>query len=232
MPKLRMEEMLPHELDEAVAACPVAYCAFGSLEWHGKHLPVGNDTLKAYHLLLLTAERYGGVVVPPTYWGLLSPWKPWTNSGLGQTLADLLYRRIFECLVEVGFRVVIGVTGHDVPEQRAAIEQALAAIKHNSGASGLAIMEGDLYDATEDRMDHAAHWETSLLMYLRPELVDLGQIADEKLDTPEGQQAAGIYGKDPRLHASRELGATIANGIVESIGARLPGLLAEAGWAR
>ncbi len=29
--KVRYEEMLPHELEEAVAVFPVAYCPFGSL---------------------------------------------------------------------------------------------------------------------------------------------------------------------------------------------------------
>jgi len=227
MPKVRYEEMLPHELDAAVAAFPVAYCAFGSLEWHGKHLPLGNDTLKADGLLRLTAERFGGVVVPPTYWGFLGPWHPWTSSGLGETVTELLYRRIFECLVEVGFKVVIGVTGHDVAEQRGAIQKAVDAIKTNTPATGFAMMEGDSYDATEDRMDHAAHWETSLLMHLRPELVDLSQIAGEDLDTDEGRKEAGIFGQDPRRFASRELGETIANGIVDFIGQKAQELLSE-----
>ena len=88
MPKVRFEEMLPHEMEAAVAAFPVAYVPFGSLEWHGKHLPLGNDTLKAHLLLCQVAERYGGVVVPPTYWGFLGAWHPWTNSGLGEAIAD------------------------------------------------------------------------------------------------------------------------------------------------
>jgi creatinine amidohydrolase len=225
--KVRYEEMLPHELDAAVAAFPVAYCAFGSLEWHGKHLPLGNDTLKADHLLRLTAEQYGGVVVPPTYWGFLGAWHPWTSSGLGETITELLYRRIFECLVEVGFKVVIGVTGHDVAEQRMAIQKAVSAIKANSPATGFAMMEGDFYDLTEDRMDHAAHWGTSLLMYLRPELVELPRIADEDLETDEGRKEAGIFGKDPRQFASRELGETIATDIVDFIGHKAQELVAE-----
>ncbi|MCE5237751.1 creatininase family protein [bacterium] len=227
MPRVRYEEMLPHELDAAVAAFPVAYCAFGSLEWHGQHLPLGNDTLKADTLLRMTAEKYGGVVVPPTYWGFLEPWHPWTSSGLGATITELLYRRIFECLVEVGFRAVIGVTGHDVDPQRAAIQKAVEAIKENTGATGFAMEEGDFYDLTQDRMDHAAHWETSLLMYLRPELVDLSRIAGEDLTTDEGRRAAGIFGKDPRQFASRELGETIANAIVDFIGHKAQELLAE-----
>ena len=232
MPGIKLEEMLPHELEAAVARFPVAYCAFGSIEWHGKHLAVGNDTLKAYHLLLMTAEKYGGVVVPPTYWGVLGAWHPWTSSGLGETITELLYRRVFECLVEIGFRVVIGVTGHDVPPQREAIQKAVDAIRHNSGAAGFAMMEGDFYDLTEDRMDHAAHWETSLLMYLRPELVDMTQIAGEDLETEAGRTEAGIYGQDPRQHASAALGKTIAEGISDWIGKQAQELVAEVGSPR
>jgi creatinine amidohydrolase/Fe(II)-dependent formamide hydrolase-like protein len=76
-------------------------------------------------------------------------------------------------------------------------------------------------------MDHAAHWETSLLMHLRPELVDMTQIAGEDLDSDEGRQEAGIHGKDPRKYASAELGKTIADAIVAFIGAKAQELLAQ-----
>lgn len=225
--KVRYEELLPYELELRVEQFPVAYCPFGSLEWHGRHLPLGNDTLKAHHLLLLTAEKYGGVVVPPTYWGILGKWKDWTMPDFGQELVDRLYTGIFQGLIAVGFRAVIGVTGHDVDPQKAAIEKAVAAIQSSGKAVGFAMMEGDLYHLTDDEMDHAAHWETSLLMYLRPELVDIAQIAEEDLDTPDGARMAGIFGKDPRRFASRELGERIALGIVDSIGRKAQELLAS-----
>lgn len=223
--KVRYEEMLPHELDEAVAGFPVAYCAFGSLEWHGKHLPLGNDTLKAYHILLMTAEKYGGVVVPPTYWGFLGKWHPWTMIDFGQPLVDELYRKIFFGLVDVGFRVIIGVTGHDVDPQKAAIQKAIDAIQKDGKGTGFAMMEGDLYDLTDDSMDHAAHWETSLMMYLRPELVDIDRIKGDDLDSDDGRKEAGIYGRDPRKFASRELGEKIANRIADRIGRKAQELL-------
>jgi len=227
--KVRYEEMLPHELDEAVARFPVAYCAFGSLEWHGRHLPLGNDTLKAYHILEMTAERFGGVVVPPTYWGFLGKWHPWTMIDFGEPLVEELYEKIFLGLVDVGFRVIIGVTGHDVESQKAAIQRGVDRIKETGKATGFAMMEGDLYDLTDDQMDHAAHWETSLMMYLRPELVDIGRIRDEDLDTEGGRREAGIWGRDPRIYASRELGEKIANRIVERVGQKALGLLAALG---
>jgi len=225
--KVRYEEMLPHELDEAVAKFPVAYCAFGSLEWHGRHLPLGNDTLKAYHILIETAEKFGGVVVPPTYWGFLGKWHPWTMIDFGKPLVEELYEKIFLGLVDVGFQVVIGVTGHDVEPQKAAIQRAVETVKKTGKATGFAMMEGDLYDLTDDKMDHAAHWETSLLMYLRPELVDLKQIKNEDLETDEGRKEAGIWGRDPRKYASRELGEKIATQIIDRIGQKAQDLLTE-----
>jgi creatinine amidohydrolase len=76
MRKFRYEELLPHELADALRQFPVAYVPAGSLEWHGRHLALGNDTLKAYGILLRTAKRYGGVVVPPTYWGHMAARPP------------------------------------------------------------------------------------------------------------------------------------------------------------
>ena len=229
MRKVRYEEMLPHEMAEAVAQFPVAYCPFGSLEWHGRHLALGNDTLKAYGILLLTAQKYGGVVVPPTYWGIVGKWKDWTMNDIGQALADELYAKIFLGLADVGFKVIIGVTGHDVAPQRAAIQKAVDAVKATGKATGFAMMEGDLYQLTDDRMDHAAHWETSLLMYLRPELVDISRIAHENLESDDGRKEAGVYGRDPRKFASRELGEKIANAIADSVGQKAKQLLAEIG---
>jgi creatinine amidohydrolase len=224
--------MLPHEMAEAVAQFPVAYCPFGSLEWHGRHLALGNDTLKAYGILLLTAQKYGGVVVPPTYWGIVGKWKDWTMNDIGQALADELYTKIFLGLADVGFKVIIGVTGHDVAPQRAAIQKAVDAVKATGKATGFAMMEGDLYQLTDDRMDHAAHWETSLLMYLRPELVDISRIAHENLESDDGRKEAGIYGRDPRKFASRELGEKIANAIADSVGQKAKQLLAEIGHSK
>jgi creatinine amidohydrolase/Fe(II)-dependent formamide hydrolase-like protein len=40
---------------------------FGLIEWHGRHLPLGNDAIKAHAILVKCAERFGGVVYPPVY---------------------------------------------------------------------------------------------------------------------------------------------------------------------
>jgi creatinine amidohydrolase len=226
MTKTQYEELLPHELAEALARFPVAYVPVGSLEWHGRHLPLGNDTLKSYGILLRTANTYGGVVVPPTYWGHMEHWKPGCHPGLPPEIVDGLYMAIFTGLVKVGFKVVIGVTGHDVKPQVVSLQKAADAIGADGTAVGWAMMEGDLYDLAGDVMDHAAHWETSILMHLRPEPVHMDRIKDEVLGTDEDAKEAGIWGRDPRTDASRELGEQIVNRIADNIGRKAQELLA------
>jgi creatinine amidohydrolase len=226
MPKVKYEEMLPHEFEEALRRFPIAYVPVGSLEWHGRHLALGNDTLKVYGILLRAAEQYGGVVVPPTYWGHMGFWKPGCHPGLPPEIVDGLFTAIFQGLVTVGFKVVIGVTGHDVEEQVASLQKAVAGISADGTATGFAMMEGDLYDWPGDEMDHAAHWETSILMALRPDLVQMDRILDAELASQEGAAEAGIYGRDPRTDASRELGETIVDRIADNIGKKAQELLA------
>jgi creatinine amidohydrolase len=226
MRKVKYEELLPHEFEEALRQFPVAYVPVGSLEWHGRHLALGNDTLKAYGILLRTAELYGGIVVPPTYWGHMGYWKPGCHPGLAPEIVDGLYTAIFRGLVMVGFKVVIGVTGHDVKEMLASLQQAVASISADGAAAGFAMMEGDLYDLAGDEMDHAAHWETSILMYLRPDLVAMDRIRNEVLTTEAGAKEAGIWGRDPRTDASRELGEKIVSRIADNIGKKAQELLA------
>ena len=69
MKKVRYEEMLPHEIVAERRAKPVAYLPLGILEWHGEHLAVGNDALKAQRLCELAARRGGGVVMPVMWYG-------------------------------------------------------------------------------------------------------------------------------------------------------------------
>lgn len=225
--KDQYEEMLPHELEAAIKKFPVAYVPVGSLEWHGRHLALGNDTLKAHAILVRTARKYGGVVVPGTYWGHMGHWKPGCHPGLSAQLVDQLYTEIFKGLVTVGFKVVIGVTGHDVNEQVASLQKAVDAISADGQAAGFAMMEGSLNpDDPNVGMDHAAKWETSYLMVFRPELVEMARIRDENLEGDAGWQEAGISGPDPRTHASKEVGEKAIGLMADKIGQKAEELLA------
>ena len=230
MRKVKYEEMLPHEFEEELQRFPVAYVPVGSLEWHGRHMPLGNDSIKAHGILLRTAERFGGIVLPPTYWGHMNTYgKPCSHPGIQPETVDELFTAIFQGLVAVGFKVVIGVTGHDVDEQLASLQKAADSINSSGKSVGFAMKEGDLYDLDDEKMDHAGYWETSILMILRPELIDLERIKHENLTTMAGRNEAGILGRDPRTDASRELGEKFISRMAENIGRKAEELLAGLG---
>lgn len=63
-------------------------------------------------------------------------------------------------------------------------------------------------------------------MYLRPELVEMDKIKREVLTTDEGKKEAGIWGRDQRTDASRELGEKIVNRIADNIGKKAQAMLA------
>ena len=69
MAKVNYEYMLPHEILAARKANPLAYLPLGPIEWHGVHNPVGLDALKAKALCELAAQKGGGLVMPPLWWG-------------------------------------------------------------------------------------------------------------------------------------------------------------------
>jgi creatinine amidohydrolase len=69
MEKVRYEEMLPHEIVARRKKFPAAFVGLGGLEWHGEHLAVGNDALKAEKLCELAAAKSGGFAFPTIWWG-------------------------------------------------------------------------------------------------------------------------------------------------------------------
>ena len=48
--EVRLERLRPHEIEQAMQACPVLFQPLGTIEWHGLHNLVGLDAIKAHHL--------------------------------------------------------------------------------------------------------------------------------------------------------------------------------------
>lgn len=213
--KVRYEEMLPHELSAAIKERPVAYVPYGSLEWHGKHLPYGVDAFKAHALCVRAAEKFGGVVLPATYWNPPGPAMYGSYQGAPAAAMEQVFISVFRSLASLGFKVIVGVAGHDVPEELAPLQKAAQAVTVEGSTYGAAtyeFMPGDPWS------DHAAAYETSLMMVFKPDLVSMSRIKDEDLSTQEGQAKAGIHGRDPRRHASREAGEREAARLAEGLG--------------
>ena len=102
-----MQFMRPAQLEAAGRKFPVVYVPFGLIEWHGLHLPLGNDAIKAHGILVKCAEKFGGVVYPPVYF----------HNGFRQEHLVPVLTDLFNRLKRTGYRVIIGVSGHNVRGQ-------------------------------------------------------------------------------------------------------------------
>jgi creatinine amidohydrolase len=192
---VQMQFMRPGQLEKAIRDFPVVYVPFGLIEWHGKHLPLGNDALKAHGILVKAAEQFGGVVYPPVFF----------HEGFRRQFLVPVLSELFQRLKNTGFRVILGVSGHNVQGQIDIINKALAPVVADGTVAGLGLWEITLSRSAESNTDHAAKWETSNMMFLYPDLVDMSALGDGPL-APDMKPPDGIGGLDPRKHASVEVG--------------------------
>jgi len=244
--KVRYEEMLPHEIVAARQKCPIAYLSIGGVEWHGEHLAVGNDIVKAHALAVRCAEVGGGLAMPPLFWGenreshLLeinhdAEGKVAEKMGLPRENFQPGYMRrsiheqdrayielLFHMLRQtqsLGFKVMVLIAGHYplLAHARAAVDwYGLDGRAKAWACTGYELVR----DVIPDAGDHAAKWETSLLWALRPELVEMSRLpADQSIPL------IGVFGKDPRAEASREFGEKGVALVVERIVAKARELL-------
>jgi len=222
---VQMQFMRPAQLEAASRAFPVVYLPFGLIEWHGRHLPLGNDALKAHGILVKCAEKYGGVVYPPLFFPHADH-SPQTDelveSDRGWKLS--MVTALFNQLKQTGFRVIIGVSGHNIQTQIELINEGLKPVIADGTITGIGLWEMSLSQCDESSSDHAAKWETSNMMFFYPDLVDMSQLGNAPL-APDMKPPDGIGGLDPREHASEEVGRRNVELAADAIGRKARELL-------
>jgi creatinine amidohydrolase len=262
--------MFPWELARALAEAPIGYVPLGALEWHGEHNAVGLDTIKAHAVCVRAAQRSGGVVLPPLYWATDSREDlddgTYLTGGveLGEryhvpgnmfwlqpeTYCQLLLD-IYEAMRRRGIRAIVVVAGHwskgTLPTIRASGAKFSA---QHPAVKWLLLTDQEVVPDLHYPHEHAAGGETSLLMAIRSDLVDLSKAleTDRSLRAwyagqPEhllrrqetGHKYIGVDtdcddgANDPELTASLERGQLLLSTISERIAERAEALLAEVG---
>ena len=241
---VQYELLRPAEVKVRREQCPVVYLPVGSLEWHGVQNPLGTDGLKAHTICCEAALRYGGVVLPTLYLGIMGGgrgggpqgWDGYTITAHDQASLEETIYRVARGLVADDWVVLVGVTGHDVAEQRAAIHGGIQRACAGSEARGFGVMEGDHWHggaSMQYSMDHAGAWETSAMLYAHPERVDLDELRAQmaasgrtNVERLEMKEPEGIGGWNPLQYASAQLGHAIVAFCAARIGQKALDVLA------
>jgi creatinine amidohydrolase len=220
-----LEQMRPAQIDAEKEKMPAIYVPLGAIEWHGRHNVVGLDSLKAHAQLCRVAEQAGGVVYPPIYTGSL----PGNNDDYTYMVsAETLCHILMELLAGFerdGWKKAILLGGHYPNYHVAAKQVAEQWASEEHTLEILPMVENRL---KEIRGDHAALDETSMMLDLYPETVDLNRIGgreaaegtvDDKndwLEAPKDHPCRGIIGADPRL-ATAEHGREVNDTLVAAL---------------
>ena len=157
------------QLQEIVKTNPIAYIPFGALEWHGPHNVFGVDSIKATEICKRSIENTGGVLFPCVNWGAFKAMNfPFTFTFSTKALVKMT-RKMVTQLYGMGFRIIILITGHYPLKQQKQVRAAARKVskKHND-CFALGIPEQALVTDLNYFGDHAAMWETSLMMAINP----------------------------------------------------------------
>ncbi|WP_298407217.1 creatininase family protein [uncultured Chloroflexus sp.] len=161
----RWVDLLPVQQQQLIAKQPICWLPWATLEPRGSHLPCGVAGYIAEAVTEGAARRVGGVLYPLLWW----------DSNDNIALFRQLVAARLAAVATQGFQVAIVI---GLPETTmidlALIEAAEAAWSQHQLLT-LAISPLELVDET--MQDHGALWETSLLLAMHPELVDLSQFA-------------------------------------------------------
>lgn len=211
--EVRLEFLRPREIEEARAACSTIFQPLGTIEWHGVHNVAGVDAVKAHALCVRAARKGGGVVAPSLYGGVGGMNEPHTfimdpEDDVFSKLLRPWLEQLCREMARDGFRAIIILTGHYGAAQQVVVREtavrmsrALAIPVLGTPEYWLALDEGYMGD-------HAAWGETSLMMHLFPDTVDLS-----RLGKPPYQ---GVGGRDPK-ESSAEDGRRLTETIVSRL---------------
>jgi creatinine amidohydrolase len=224
----QLERLTPADISAALQQRSLIYLPLGTIEWHSYHLPVGFDGLCAHKLCLLAAAQTGGLVMPPLYFGTGGGHGnfPWTIMPSKEKIEPLLETTL-ERLRDFGVKQVVLYSGHFPDEQ---VEMIHTLVKNFSTTEFRvdALAPSLARDSLPIPGDHAALFETALMLGIAPEHVFLQNLPNVT-DAPDVLATRmtdalhplyGIYGPDPREMPEtlpRELSEAMLKWIVATV---------------
>ena len=181
--------MTSEEIGVFVKEAPIAILPVGSIEQHGRHLPIDTDLNAIEYLAeagLRAARAKAGIDV-----GIIAPGLAYGGPGLGMegwpgtivlkptTLMDVVYD-VSHCLVASGFRYVVVMNGcvGNIP----ALTLAVQKLKKEHLSKDFILVQGDwevgdvirrIRTSEPGGMGHACELETSISLILDPDHVQM-----------------------------------------------------------
>lgn len=228
---MRIEEQTTTDIEKYLETKNAVLIPVGTMEQHGPHLPLGTGTFLADHISDKVSDLTETLMLPAIHYSpcLKSSSFAGTISVSSRVLFDLVLG-ILKPLYVQGFRRFFLISGNGEPGQLATLREAgeefmrsredvsvhvICAYHANKAAAR------PLLDVSHEF--HAGAVETSLMLYLRPDLVNHSTFAAGRNNIPEYEIVrekkkyweSGVSGNPAA--ATEELGRRIFEKTVEHI---------------
>ncbi len=207
----------------------------GSCEQHGYHLPLDTDNLTATYKAREVAKLANCLVTPTFNFGQV-----WSAMNIPGTIAlkpETIVQALIEIIVSLerhGAKNVMIISGHD--GNKNVIERVARLAMDEYGFRNVWFFKADTPSEVSDGVletgpvggkSHAAEGETSMILYIKPEAVQMDKATPEYPDIPKAQKyrpvhwdeflTVGNFG-DP-TKATAEKGEKLMRGTVEHLAA-------------
>ena len=224
---MQWEQLTSPDFDRAVQETKVCIVAFGVLERHGDHLPLGTDFLNGHRLACLAAEKEPAVVFPPFYFGQI--YEARCFPGTITLKPTLLLEFVLGVLDEIGrngFEKIILLNAHGgndsflpfLAQTMLWEKKPYSLYFYNDYREATATPEWKAIIETP-KHGHACECETSISLANHPNLVKMENIqgAGEALgrlgDLPGNFSAVSWYADYPQHYAGDARSASVEKGV-------------------
>jgi creatinine amidohydrolase len=230
---MRLQHLLPNQFKKAINEGWPLLVPAGCIEYHGPHLALGLDTLIVDELMERVSARINCIIAPPFWYGPTGSAVSGPDQGTLDVSTERFGRHARDVLSsfwDMNFKWIVVCIHHqglDGPEslalRQAAAEVTFEKSRQERGDAWWGKAPLQLEDNVFERIqvwpsvlpdaaakgvvmaDHAGYYETSLLMAVRPDLVQLDFLG---LDAP-------WYSRDARK-ASIQAGEQMWQSMVEA----------------
>lgn len=182
-----MFNMTVEEVREGLKEMKTVILPVGCTEQHGYHLPLSVDIHNATELSRMASELCGCFVAPTVNYSFSGGMLPGTTNVSPQVYSAYLMD-IFMSFVTQGFENIVVFLGHGGTENTKATYDAaenFQRLRPNMEGVSVSVTSFDLSptcnEAFRESDFHAAKFETSLMMFWKPELIHMDRaIRDEE----------------------------------------------------
>lgn len=182
----RIKELRPDEVAAGVAADPRLIIPVGTCEQHGRHLPLGSDTIIVEHLSDDLSAEFGILRAPSLEYGVnVQTERGFAgNASLRKKTLHRMLNDLLDTWESTGVKEFILLTAHEHDPHQEALSTV---ITHGARVRVVDIFAVDFHQLLEGQAEpmHGDEVDTSLLLFIAPHLVRMDLAEDYMMSRDE-----------------------------------------------